>query len=150
MKQFFAVLCATLMISVVAAWAATKATPDQAKANAEAAAEFMKANGLDAANKEYEKPGGKFTKGDLYIFVMDYKGVMLAHGANPKLDGKNLITMKDTDGKELFVEMIDVAKNKGTGWVEYKWTNPESKKVEPKASYIIRVNDVFLGCGAYK
>lgn len=131
-------------------FAATRGTPDQAKAMVEEAISYYNAKGHDAALAEFSKPDGKFIKGDLYIFAIDLNGLTLAHGANQKLIGKSLLEVKDADGKFFMKEMIEVAKSKGKGWVDYKWTNPESKKIEPKTSYIIKVKDLFLGCGAYK
>jgi signal transduction histidine kinase len=46
--------------------------------------------------------------------------------------------------------MIALAKNKGNGWLDYKWTNPVSKKVEDKSTYVQRHDDFFIGCGIYK
>lgn len=132
------------------AFAATRGTPDQAKAMVEEAAAFVKANGVEKALAEFNNPKGNFVRGDLYIFALDFTGLTLAHGANQKLVGKNLSEVKDADGKLFMKAMIELAKTKGKGWVEYKWTNPESKKIEPKASYLISVGDLFLGCGAYK
>ena len=146
------VLCLALILTMTTGYsvAATRGTPEQAKAMVEEAVAFYNANGQEKAFAEFGNPQGKFIKGDLYIFGLDLTGMTLAHGANPKLVGKSLYEVKDADGKLFMQEMIEVAKTKGKGWVEYKWSNPESKKIEPKASYIIRVKDIFLGCGAYK
>ena len=39
---------------------------------------------------------------------------------------------------------------KGKGWQNYKWTNPQTKKIEDKTAYIEKVDDMIFGCGAYK
>jgi signal transduction histidine kinase len=65
------------------------------------------------------------------------------------LRGKDLATLKDPDGKPVGQEMIDIAK-KGGGSLEYKWTNPVSKQVEPKISFLKPAGDDFCGVGAYK
>jgi signal transduction histidine kinase len=46
--------------------------------------------------------------------------------------------------------MIDGATAKGSGWSDYKWTNPVTKKIDPKSTYFQKVDDVILGCGVYK
>jgi signal transduction histidine kinase len=46
--------------------------------------------------------------------------------------------------------MRRLALDSGKGWVEYSWYNPCSRKLEPKASYILRVGDFIVGVGAYK
>ena len=81
----------------------------------------------------------------------DLNGLTLAHGGNPKLVGKNLQDLKDADGKQFFLEFAEKARS-GGGWVDYKWTNPESKKIQAKSTYIVKVegSDRYIGCGIYK
>jgi signal transduction histidine kinase len=91
---------------------------------------------------------------DLYPFVYDMrgdkKGVCVAHGARPALIGKNLIDLKDQDGKYLIHEMVDIAHGAGSGWVDYKWPNPLTNKIEDKSSYVEKMGDYFVGVGVYK
>ena len=77
-------------------------------------------------------------------------GKTLAHGTNPKLIDKNMTELKDADGKYFVKEFIEVANTKGKGWIDYKWTNPATKAIEPKSTYIEKVGDVLVGCGIYK
>lgn len=146
-----------LMILAVAAFAiagpamaADQATPEEAKAMAEKAAEYVKANGLDAAIKAFNEGSNGFRDRDLYVFALDHEGTNVAHGANPKLVGKNLMKVKDPNGVQLVAEIVKTGANDGTGWVEYSWVNPESKKVEPKVSYVIGLPEIVIGVGAYK
>jgi cytochrome c len=98
----------------------------------------------DAANKQ-------FHDSDLYVFVYDMNGVVLAHGNNPRMVGKNLIDMKDTDGKPIIKGFIDVVQSKGKGWWDYKWPNPVTKAVEQKSAYIEKAGgDLIVGSGIYK
>lgn len=95
----------------------------------------------------------KFTDKDLYLFAGPIKpGPALAHGANPKLVGKDgLIDMKDVDGKLFIREFGNVAESKeGKGWVDYKWPNPVTKAIENKSTYIERVDEIYFACGIYK
>ena len=125
-------------------------TADQAKTLVNKAVAFYKANGKDKAIAAFNNPKGEFVKGDLYIFMMDSNCNTLAHGANPKLVGKNVAELKDADGKLFMQAMRDTAK-KGGGWVDYKWSNPTTKKVQAKTSYIMPLgNGLFVGCGVYK
>ena len=113
-------------------------------------AAFYKANGKDKAFAEFSNPKGQFTKGDLYIFVIDTKGITMAHGGNAKLVGKDMSELKDADGKFFMKEIIKTATDKGKGWVDYKWTNPVTKKVEDKTTYVEKVDGYVFGCGVYK
>jgi signal transduction histidine kinase len=126
------------------------ASQKDAKALVEKAAAFAKASGKDAALKEISKAKGPFDKGELYVFAYDMSAVMLAHPKNPKLIGKNLMDVPDNDGKLFRKEIIEVAKTKGSGWVDYKYLNPETKKVEAKTTYVQKVGDIVLCCGTYK
>ena len=116
------------------------------------AAEFasIKADGKEKAFAEISNPKGKFVDRDLYIFVYDMKGQCVAHGFNQKMIGKDLIEMKDSDGKFYVKERIEIAKAKGKGWQDYMYTNPVSKKIEHKSAYIEKVDDFIVGCGIYK
>ncbi len=135
-----------LMASVFAA------TPEQAKAMVEKAITYVKANGTEKAYKEFNTPGSQFFDGELYIFSYDMQGINLALGGNPKMAGKNLLEMKTADGKYLIKDFIEIIKTKGEGWYDYKWTNPETKKMQDKSSYIKKIpgTDAFLGSGFYK
>ena len=120
-------------------------TAAEAEAMIKKGAAFIKANGKDKAFKEFTE-GTQFKKDDLYIFVLDLKGLTLAHGGNPKLVGKDMIGLKDASGKLFIKEIVDSAKTKETGWADYKWTNPVTKKIEDKSTYFMKVDDMVLGC----
>ena len=76
-------------------------------------------------------------------------GVVRAHGANEKMIGKNLIALKDVDGKAFVQERVDLGKTKGTFWQDYKFTNPVSKKIEPKVMYCEKLGDTAVCGGVY-
>jgi signal transduction histidine kinase len=116
------------------------------------AAGMINKDGLDAAKAEINKKDGKFVKGDIYVFLMDLSGVMLAHPMSPNLIGKNLLDLKDKEGKEFFKEFIALAKEKGSGWVDYMWPKPGEEAPSKKSSYILKVEgkDLIVGAGIYK
>jgi signal transduction histidine kinase len=119
---------------------------NDAKSMIQKAAAFIKANGKEKAVAEFNNPQGKFIDRDLYILAVDFKGIILANGANAKRVGQNMHELKDANGKLLFQEFIETAKTKGSGWVDYKWFNSETKKVEDKSTYIQKMDDYFIGC----
>ncbi len=92
----------------------------------------------------------EFHDRDLYPFIYDMNGVNVAHGARPALIGKNLIDLKDQDGTYLIREMVKIANGPGSGWIDYKWPNPITSKIEDKSSYIEKMGDYFIGVGIYK
>jgi signal transduction histidine kinase len=97
-----------------------------------------------------DKADPAFHDRDLYPFIYDLKGVNVAHGARPALVGKNLISLKDQNGVYLIQEMIALAKGPGSGWVDYKWPNPITDKIEDKSSYVEKMGDYFVGVGVYR
>ena len=130
--------------------AAEKGSADEAVALTKKAIAYLKANGKEKAFAEINNPNGQFKDRDLYVFVFDLNGKTLAHGTNPKLLDKNLLDLKDADGKLFVKEFVDVAKTKGKGWIDYKWPHPATKAIEAKSTYVEKVDDVMVGCGIYK
>ena len=148
-RTFAGLLAGALLLSG-AARAGDQGTAAEAEAMVKRAVAFIKSNGADKAYEEFTN-GKSFKDRDLYIVVYDLNGKNLAQGANPKLVGKELIGLKDPDGKPLIKMFVDLAKEKGKGWVEgYKFLNPVSQKIEGKAMYLERVGDTLVGCGIYK
>ena len=154
MNMAIAALAAALLTqSVPAAGADGHGTADEARALVNKAIAKIKADGREAAFAAFENKDGGFVDRDLYIFVFDFDGKVLSHGANKELIGKNLVTMqlKDADGKLFAEAFIEVAKAKGEGWVDYKWLNPVTKEVEAKSSFVKKAGDnMLVGCGFYK
>lgn len=145
------VMAIALFVFLAPVLAAAAENPQQdAKALVEAAAAFLKANGKEATLAECNKAGGQFDKGDLYVFAYDMTATIVAHPKNPKLVGKNLMEVPDTDGKLFRKEIVATAKTSGFGWVDYKYLNPESKKVEAKTTFLQMAGDIVLCCGTYK
>jgi cytochrome c len=151
MKAF---LCGVALISgalALPARAADKAGPNDAVAMVKKAVALIKSDGKEKAFAAFSDPANKdFHDRDLYIYVYDLEGLSLAHGTNPKMVGKNLLNMKDVEGKPMISEMVKVAKEKGSGWVDYKWPNPVTKAIEGKSGYVERVDDILVGSGVYK
>jgi cytochrome c len=131
--------------------AADKGSKDEAVAMVKKAVALVKSDGKEKAFAAFADPANTaFHDRDLYIYVYDFNGVALAHGNNPKMVGKSLIGLKDNEGKLMIKEMIDVAKTKGSGWVDFKWPNPVTKTVELKSGYVEKVDDFLIGSGAYR
>lgn len=142
--------CIVAFMCNALSWAAESGSQDEAIAMVKKATALMKANGKEKAIAEYHNPSGAFRDRDLYIFVIDMLGENHANGANPRLVGKNTFDLKDADGKLFVRELIDVAKTKGNGWVNYRWPNPASKVIQQKSAYVEKLGDLVIGCGIYR
>jgi hypothetical protein len=132
-------------------WAASGgASEAEATAMVKKGVSFIKANGKEKGYAEVSNKSGQFKDRDLYLTVYGLDGVVRAHGANEKMIGKNLIDLKDVDGKAFVKERLDMAKSKPSFWQDYKFTNPETKKIEPKSMYCEKLEDSVVCGGIYK
>jgi cytochrome c len=139
----------TLPVSV---YAQAKATAAEATAMVKKGVAAIKSAGKDKDKlfAEVTAKDAKWVDRDLYLVVYGMDGVVKAHGANAKLVGNNMIDMLDIDGKPYIKERIDLAKSKGNFWQDYKFTNPTTKKIEPKSMYCEKMDDLVACAGIYK
>ena len=142
--------CAEAALLLTSASAFANATPAEATAMVKKGVAFMKASGKDKGHAEISSKDSQFKKDDLYLVVYGLDGVVRAHGANEKMIGKNLIELKDIDGKLFVKERVELAQSKGTFWQDYKFTNPVTKKIEPKSMYCEKLDDAVVCGGVYK
>src|SRR5690606_9223802 len=99
----------------------------------------LEAGGLareEAQKQAMELIRGLRYDGDEYFWINDMTPAMVMHPTNPKLEGQNLSAMKDPDGKFLFNEMVAIARQQGSGQVDYRWPKPGSADPVPKISYV--------------
>ena len=130
---------------------ANEPTEKDAIAMVDKGAAVMKTKGKDELIKRIAAKDPEFLQGALYVDIRDLKtGIVLAHPVNPSIVGKDLTDVPDASGKKYRREIIDLAAAKGKGWVDYQYKNPTSGKIEPKTTYILRVDDVVLEAGIYK
>lgn len=146
----FIIAVFALAVSFSATAADQMATREEAVAIVKKATAFIRQNGKEKALAEFSKQQGPFVDRELYIAVLDLNGVMLAHGANPKLIGKSLLDIKDVNGKAFVREQVEIAKGKGSGWVDFEWVNPVSQKMEHRSAYLERMDDYFVLSGIYR
>lgn len=149
-RHLLAALGAALSLAGVTAAHANNASAAEATAMVKQGVAFIKSAGKDKAYAEISNKAGKFIDRDLYLVVYGLDGTVRAHGANEKMIGKNLIELKDIDGKPFVKERVELAQSKGTFWQDYKFTNPVTKKVEPKRMYCEKLDDSVVCGGIYK
>jgi cytochrome c len=155
MKRIFALLfvfSVGIFLSGLAV-AGDKATKEECVAKCKEAAAMVKEKGLEATLQTINDKNGPFVWKDTYVFCLDLnKTCNIAHPIKPKLIGKNLTAAKDAGGKLFFAEFINVAKDKGEGWVSYMWPKPGEKNPSPKITYVYKVpgEDVAMLAGIYE
>ena len=91
--------------------------------------DYFAANGAEATIGAVNA-GGAFYQGELYVFIIGPDGTSLANAAYG-------------------VEMLERATAAGV-WVDYKRINPANGKIEPKMSWVRKIDGYVIGCGYYR
>jgi len=129
----------------VTSFAEEKATKEECIAKVKEAAAMAKTSEAEATLAKINDPKGQFVWKDSYVFCLDMEsGKVLAHPIKPKLIGQMMEGIKDVKGKLFFAEFINVAKEKGEGWVDYMWPKPGEKEPTPKSTYVMKVEGTTL------
>ena len=71
-----------------------------------------------------------------YFWVNDMQPRMVMHPMKPEMNGNDISTFKDPNGKLLFVDFVNVVRKDGSGFVPYEWPKPGFDKPQPKLSYV--------------
>jgi len=144
-----AILTAALLLPLAGALAAEEyATPRDAEQMVAKAVAAIAKDG----SKVYAAITGKdpaWVRGDLYPVVYDLNGKVLAHGQTVKMVGKDLIDLRDVDGKAYIRERMELAKQKPSFWQDYKFVDPISKSIQPKRMYCERSGEIVVCAGVY-
>ncbi len=86
-----------------------------------------------------------------YIFIDDWTGLVLVHGAQPELNGTNIWGFEDSRGTKVVQDLIAAAKTETGDFVYYWWRKPDTQIERPKVSYAQGVHDWqwMIGAGVY-
>lgn len=148
LKTLLASATALLALGASNSFAQAKATKDEAVAMVKKAVAFYKANGKDKAFAEFSDQAGQFRDRELFLIVMDMKGNVLAHGALKKMIGNNIMDLRDVNGVQIIRSFFKSVEKGNSGWSEeYIFINPATQKMEPKLTYVEKVDDIVIACG---
>ncbi len=146
----FTVIILSLFLSY--SWA-ENFTRDDAMNLAKKGAALIEKVGIEKAREILHDPNGGYLKGnkELYVLVMNFKGEWVVYPPFPETEGKSAWEVKDIDGKLLVQDMVKMAKEKGEGWIKYKWVYPPTGKIRPKETFVYRIKglDMFSAVGIY-
>jgi cytochrome c len=144
-------LAAIILGTLVLADGANAHTAAEVQAFTERAVAHIHDVGRERAFADFTRPDGGFVDGELYIYCQDASGVVLAHGGNPMLVGRNMADVRGPDGRLANVEINQLGLSKGSGWLEFRWPNPATRRIELKDAYVMKVDDrTVCGSGYYK
>ena len=122
----------------------------------DAAVAAVEARGVEAACKEFHTDGSSWLDGEAYVFVNDLEGRSLCHPANPSLEGRSLLDLRDPHGKPVVQSFQRETEDDGAGWVHYLWPRPGAgTNFHWKTSYVRRAaapdrGEVIVGSGRYQ
>lgn len=106
---------------------------------------------MDNCIKSFNDRNPDFIKDDLYIFVSEFNGMTLAHAGNSKLVGKNLSKVKSPSCLCPVIEFSKIGKTTGSGWLNYKWSHPLTRKISDKSTFVKRFKEqeIVIGSGYF-
>jgi cytochrome c len=159
MRKIFQLLCVVMLTAFTQPALADPAPPngatkEEAVAFVKKAVEYFKVSGSAKAFAEFNNTHGAFTDRDLYIFVIDAKGICLAHGRYNRLVGQDRNEQQDADGVFYIKDITRLMKTNPTFWTHYKYPDPLTHVITPKSSYCEVasdpvVKDVAICSGVY-
>ena len=103
---------------------------------------------IGAAAFEEITSSGDYIDGEIYVFVGDSDGVILAHAANPDLAGQDLYDLQDSTGAYIVRGILDSATPDGA-WTIYRFANPVTGQEEPKHTWAVSHDGLVFGSGRY-
>jgi len=125
-------------------------TADQARQLVFDAMVHIRSAGINQARQDFHDKQGHFIDRDLYVFIFNRAGYYEVHGAMPEKDGTALRAIAGLDADKLVSDAWEVCDQGEGGWVNYTITNPVTREVQAKISYVIPLDDQrLLGCGCY-
>jgi methyl-accepting chemotaxis protein len=72
-----------------------------------------------------------------YVVITDYNAYMVSHPVKPEMNGIDQTNYKDPNGKQIFVDLANIAKTKGEGTYTYMWQyGTDTNRVEQKTSAV--------------
>lgn len=146
-----AVFCFGVALIPATVAAQSYSNAEQAKALLDSATAHFAAAGRQQAIKDFNDKQGAFVKGDLYVFCYGPDHTMSAHGTNSGLIGKDIGLFKDADGQPFADTAWKAGIANGEATVDYRWTDPISKKIQMKTSFIKKVDEAEVcGVGFYR
>ncbi len=86
-----------------------------------------------------------------YLWVNDFHVRLLLHPVRSDLVGRDLSDFRDVDGMALFAEFARIGRERGSGYVTYRWPKPGYEAAVDKMSYVAAFApwEWVIGTGSY-
>jgi len=96
---------------------------------------------------------GPFVFMDTYVFVQTPDGTELVNAAQPSLEGRNLMALRDLTGTAVVADEIAAAMRDGSAWLDCYWFKPGDNAPARKRTFVQQVQagaETFIvGSGIY-
>jgi signal transduction histidine kinase len=96
---------------------------------------------------------GPFVFMDTYVFVQGADGTELVNPAQPSLEGRNLMELKDLQGKPVVRDQMAALENADSAWVDCYWYRPGDNVPALKQTFVRKVRcgeeTYIVGSGIY-
>jgi methyl-accepting chemotaxis protein len=133
----------------VSSFALQQGTAEEAMHLVQRALEHRRSTSLDAFVRDLTDPSRGFHDRDMYVFALDAQGVYRAFGGKPDKVGSRVQDIAGVDGQALLEDIVAQAEIE-PGWVEYDIANPVIGSIQGKMSYVMKIDQLYVGCGVYK
>ncbi len=133
-------------------------TPGDVQAFVQCAYEYVRAKGFGEAHRAFNEDE-RWKSGQFYIFVSEVTVVNdqtrgIVFPPDPSREGQPLEPLVDVFGNDFRVDRTRIVRDFGEGWNYYSFTNPETGRNEPKASYVKSIDwngtPAVIGAGIYR
>lgn len=146
-------LALTFILGGIApAFADDAADATKAQALVEKAVAYYKQVGREKAIADFsDKTNKDWVDGEWYVIVADADtGIFRAHLTKALTNDPKIWDLKDVNNRYIIRDMVEAGKNNPNGgWTEYVWTNPATKKAQPKKTFVRKVDDSLFMVGYY-
>ncbi len=140
---------ARTLSSAVESFRLQQGTADEAVALVQRAVAMRAGTSRDQFLRTITDKSQPFHDRDMYVFALDRAGTYLAFGGNPAKVSTRVQDIPGIAGEQLVQDIVAQAE-RGPGWVEYDINNPATGTVQTKMSFVLMVDDMYVGCGVYK
>ena len=148
-QKFVPIGMILMILATVVLASEERGTKEEAQALVARAIEHYHQVGREVAFPAFEDSNGEFIDHDLYVFVFGPERKIVAHGGDPELVVTAASSLSDVDGVPFGTMFMDEATGEGI-WINYKWQDPVSGKVLPKASWVVLFDGYVFGVGIYR
>jgi methyl-accepting chemotaxis protein len=141
---------ARVLTESVSAFKLPQGTADEARALVDRTVALRAEVGSrDALMRRINAPDSGLFDRDMYVFALDTQGHYRAFAGNPARVGQRVQDVAGAVGAQLLQAIIDQAEI-APGWVQYSIAHPKTGQPQEKMSFVLKIDDVYVGCGVYK